>query len=146
MSVHTYGHGICTDDIHTTVDKIKALIAMAPNAYELCVDAFKDAENDEITRPDEFAEYMGQGWDGHEEAGLATLLAVVINECEGIDMYASMDDYGNTFLIMQEKLPWHCTHREKNLTEDGINAIIRKYVSVLTDDEIEIKYQEIECA
>lgn len=144
MSIITYGHGICTDNIHTTIDKIKTLLAMAPRAYDLCVDAFKDAEEDGITTVDEFADYIGQGWDEYEEAGLATILAVVINEREGIKLLPTMDCAGFSYLVMPERLPWNFNHADKNLTEDGLNNIIGKYVRMLTDEDIEIKYWHIE--
>lgn len=144
MSIITYGHGICTDNIHTTIDKIKTLLTMAPRAYDLCCDAFKDAEDDGIDTVDEFADYIGQGWSHHEEAGLATILAVVINECEDIMLLATTDSCANAFLIMPEKLPWKLTDKQKALTEESLNDIFRKYINVLTDEPIIIEYQSIE--
>ena len=144
MSFHIYGHGICTDDIKTSIDKIKTLIAMAPNAQDMLKDAYADAEEDEITDVEEWAEFMGQGWSDHEEAGLATILAIVINELEGIHLLATTDSQCVGYLVMREKLPWHQTYREKNLTEESLNNIFHKYVSVLTDKPITIEYKDIE--
>ena len=144
MSFHIYGHGICTDDIKTSIDKIKTLIAMAPNTQDMLKDAYADAEADEITDVNEWAEYMGQGWSDHEEAGLATILAVVINELEGIHLLATTDSQAIAYLVMQEKLPWQYSYREKQLTEEALNDMFKKYVNVLTDTPITIEYKHIE--
>jgi hypothetical protein len=142
------GIGICTDDIkNMTTDAIEALVAMVPDSTDakaLLNDALLDARNDEIDDADELAEYLGQGWADYEEAGIATVLAVVINACEGINMLATMSDGGYTFLIFQERAPWKYNQRERNLTETELTAIIGKYVRVLTSDDINVKFIEIE--
>lgn len=145
MSTQINGYGICTNDIkNTTIEKIKALIAMAPNVQAYCLPDYEDAEEDGVSTPEEFADYLGQGWDGHDEGGLATLLAVVIGECEGLKLLDTVDSICDAFLILPEKLPWEYTDQEKALTKEDLNAIFRKYISVLTDEEIAIGYKYIE--
>jgi hypothetical protein len=120
------------------------MVPDSTDAKALLNDALLDARNDEIDDADELAEYLGQGWADYEEAGIATVLAVVINACEGINMLATMSDGGYTFLIFQERAPWKYNQRERNLTETELTAIIGKYVRVLTSDDINVKFIEIE--
>lgn len=144
MSTHTYGYGVNTDCItNTTIEKIKTLIAMAPNIHALCESVYSDAEDDGISSPFEFADYLAEGWDGREEAGLATILAVVITECEGIYVEGTTDG-DNTYLILAEKLPWEYNKKEKALTDETLDAIFRKYISVLTDKDLVICRRDVE--
>lgn len=144
MSTHTYGYGVNTDCItNTTIEKIKSLIAMAPNVLACCEPDYADAEAEGTSTPFEFAEYLAEGWDGREEAGLATILAAVITECEGIYVEGTTDGY-NTYLILAEKLPWEYNEKEKALTDETLNAIFRKYISVLTDKELVICRRDVE--
>lgn len=138
-----YGIGICTDDIKDmTVDKIKALVALVPNSLSvkaLLNQALLDAIDDEIDNINEFADYIGQGWKEYEEAGIATILAIVIDACENVRMKPIMDSNGNTFLIFPERYPWQYNTREKQLIDDDVYEIIGKYVRVLTENEIPIE-------
>lgn len=144
MSIHIYGYGVNTDCItNTTIEKIKALIAMAPNVLADCEPNYADAEAEGASTPFEFAEYLAEGWDGREEAGLATILAAVITECEGVYIEGTNDGY-NTFLILAAKFPWEYNEKEKALTNESLDAIFRKYISILTDESLVICERDVE--
>ena len=138
-----YGIGICTDDIKDlTIDKIKALVALVPNSLSvkaLLNQALLDALDDEIDDVNEFADYIGQGWKGYDEVGIATVLAVVIDACENVRMQPIMDSNGNSFLIFPERYPWQYNSREKQLIDDDVYEIIGKYVRILTAADITIE-------
>lgn len=138
-----YGIGICTDDIKDmTLDKIKALVALVPNSLSvkaLLNQALLDAIDDEIDDVNEFADYIGQGWKGYDEVGIATVLAVVIDACENVRMQPIMDSNGNSFLIFPERYPWQYNSREKQLIDEDVYEIIGKYVRILTTEDIKIE-------
>lgn len=138
-----YGIGICTDDIKDmTLDKIKALVALVPNSLSvkaLLNQALLDAIDDEIDDVNEFADYIGQGWKGYDEVGIATVLAVVIDACENVRMQPIMDSNGNSFLIFPERYPWQYNSREKQLIDEDVYEIIDKYVRILTTEDIKIE-------
>lgn len=144
----THGTGICTDDIkNMTIDGIKTLIAMVPDSVgikALFNQALLDARDEGIDDVDELAEYLGQGWKDYEEVGIATVLAVVINTCENIQMLPTMDANGYTFLLFEERAPWKYNAREKKLTESELTAIIGKYVRALTTEDIPIETISVE--
>lgn len=50
----------------------------------------------------------------------------------------------NEYLLLAKKFPWQMTEREKSLTQSELDAIFDKYVSVLTDEPIEIQYMELD--
>lgn len=144
----TYGTGICTDDIkHMTVDGIKELVSLIPMSHKhkaLMNAALLDARDEGIDTPDGLAEYLGQGWQNYEEVGIATVLAVVINACENVQMLPTADTNGYTFLILEEKAPWKYNTREKHLTEEELIAIIGRYVRVLTTELVPVEHIAVE--
>lgn len=150
MSAIYYGHGIATDEIENTdIDRVKKLLAMAPGIYEELSPIFDEIEEDCDGDANEFASQLADEWCSKEfgdmgSAGYASLLAGVINECEGIRMVSMTDNTAYAYLIMPERAPWQFNHKEKSLTEEGLFTIIRKYVNVLTDDVLTIEYRSIE--
>ena len=123
-------------------NKIKALVALVPNSLSvkaLLNQALLDAVDDEIDDVNEFADYIGQGWQGYDEVGIATVLAVVIDACENVRMQPIMDSNGNSFLIFPERYPWQYNSREKQLIDDDVYDIIGKYVRILTAADITIE-------
>lgn len=76
--------------------------------------------------------------------GLATILQQVIEEADGLCLTACDDSSGRTYLIYQPRYPWEITEKELDLTEDKLNELFSRYVSILTDDPIEIDAQEVE--
>ena len=141
---HVYGYGIEASKIDTTPEKIEKLLEMAPETKKIVEEQFKKhgIENPTFDDYEEFAipEYECQYFGG------APILQYVIKELEGIT-FDIADDYNcNIFLLYCPGYPWYFQlHPEEvALTEKDIANIIRKYVSVLTDEPIDIDYQSVE--
>lgn len=157
MTIH--GYGICTDfsmrgkfkEIKTSEDlaPLKKLINMAPNFAADHTMATLEAMEETILEDE-----MSLAWaasdlayalfgDDTGSCGLSHILALVIAECEDVHMVSTLDGSCSEFLLFAKKFPWQMTEREKNITEDELAAIFSKYVSVLTDEPIEIRFMEL---
>lgn len=134
-----YGYGICVSYIEVdSVEKLEKLLSLAPKFHSDIHDYFKESQ---ITEPtvDDYIEY-----DDSYFLGLASLLKEVIQEAEGIELYAC-DDYDfENYLIYPPMYPWQMTEKYKSMTEESLNELFRKYVSILTDEPVDIDYQSIE--
>ncbi len=136
---HNYGYGICTDDIScNSVEKMQDLLRFAPKFRESLNKWFVEAEIDEPSYDD----YIESDQD--YSLGLATILYEVIKEAEKIEFLACDDFNGKNYLIFPPIYPWDIARKEKRLTEKKIQKILRKYIAILTDEEIEITYQSVE--
>ena len=141
MSYHTwytYGYGICTDKIQiSSVESLKKLISFAPN-YEINLKKWF-AEN-EIKEPtiDDYLEY-----DEEEYCRLASILKAVILEIEGIEFTACDNFDGENYLVYEPSYPWYMSKKDNMLTEEKVEEILRKYISVITEQVPEIEYQSV---
>ena len=136
---HTCGYGICVSDIALpSLDRLQSLLHMAPR-YESSINQW--LEECEITEPsvDDYLDF-----DQDFRLGLATLLQKVIEEAEGVCFTACDDFNSNQYLLYEPSYPWNLPAAERLLDEEGVAAIIRKYVSVITDAEITIDYDSVE--
>lgn len=136
---HHYGYGICTDHIKTeSVDRLQQLLRLVPE-FEAEINGWlKEIEVDAPT----YEDYMDFDQDYH--LGIATILLNVIKEAEGIEMLACDDAAGMVYLMFPPLYPWRIEENERGLTEEKIEEILRKYIAVLTDEEITIEYQSAE--
>lgn len=135
---HSYGYGICVDEIKVdSVEKLEALLSYAPKYQQQLHRWLKECK---ITAPsvDDYMEF-----DQDYYLGLATLLKEVIEEADGIELCACDDFEGASFLIYGPAYPWQMTEKDLGMTEEKIEQLFQKYVSVLTDEPINIEYQEI---
>lgn len=136
---HTYGYGVCVSDIAgVSVERLQALLALAPVFNTKLKEWLKECE---ITKP-VFEDYLD--FDQDYRLGLATILKEVILEAENVDLDACDDFDGKDYLLYGVRYPWsYSTHRIL-MTEEAVEELFRKYVSVLTDKAIEIDYQSVE--
>lgn len=136
---HNYGYGICVDDIKSQdVERLQALLDLAPK-FKAKIEGWLSER--EVQEP---------SWDDYMEfdqdfcLGLATILSETIVEAEGIELTAC-DDYDCiTYLLYKPMYPWHMGDIDRGQTEESLAGIFRHYISILTDDPIEIDYQEVE--
>ena len=136
---HDYGYGIKADDIHTELFQLQQLIKMAPKYKKELDDYFQDCEIEEPI----FDDYMEIEND-EGRRGLSTIMQKVILECEDI-VLSALDDFDSVqYLVFCAGYPWSYSEREKCFTEHGIDEVFRRYISVLTDEAIDIGYQSIE--
>lgn len=138
-SWHTYGYGICVSDIaEHSVERLQALLAIAPNFQKIVQDWLVDRE---ITVPS-YEDYMDFDQDFH--LGLASFLEGVICESEGIELVACDSYDGKDYLLYCPGYPWYQSWSRQLATEEEAKELFRKYVSILTDEPIEIGYQSVE--
>lgn len=142
MSYHTwhnYGYGICTDKLETAeVSRIQTLIRCAPE-YEKVVNKLLQERG--ITEPtaDDYLELEING-----PYGIASILQDVILEAESL-LFTACDDYNsNNYLLYMPSYPWHLQRNEHNLTEEAVRQIFAKYVTILSDDVLEVDYESVE--
>lgn len=134
-----YGYGICVSYIEVdSVERLEKLLSLAPKFHSDIQDYFKECG---ITEPtvDDYIEY-----DDQYCLGLATILKEVIQEAEGIELCACDEYDGGNYLIYPPLYPWQMTEKDKPLTEELLNELFWKYVSILTDEPIDIDYQSVE--
>ncbi len=136
---HNYGYGICTSDLEIdSVERIEELLSLAPEYRKEIHDWFEDCDNSEPTVDD----YLD--FDQDYNNGIAEILRVVIKEATGIEFSACDGFDCMRYLIYMPSYPWHMTDRDRTITEEELDEVLKKYVSIVTDSEIEIDYQEIE--
>ena len=152
MSMQTwidYGYGIMATSIETDVDRLFKLINTAPKFKEKYMKWLKE-EYPEIIKSadpiwanlsmDDLFSYCGDnGVDG-----LAAIITEVFNEIEDFCIYSCVDFNGDTYVIFPLCLPWQLTDVERELTEDKLYNIFKNYVSVLTDEYVDIGNQKCE--
>lgn len=136
---HNYGYGICTDTLETAeAARIQALIHCAPEYEKRVADLLCQQG---ITEP-EADDYLELEIDG--SYGIASIMESVILESEGISL-TSCDDYnGTNYLLYMPSYPWSLRAEERGLTEETVRLVFAKYVSILSDDVLDIDYQSIE--
>lgn len=142
MSYHcwtTNGYGFCVDDIHTTPKRLMELAEMNEKVLRR-VEEYLNEEHPgwtiESLNMEDFNNLEGDCG----ATGLAHVLYEIINLSVSVAL-----DFGNRHYILYEpSYPWSIPDGEENLTEEDVLRIFRKYISVVTDDDIFIDYQSVE--
>ena len=141
VSWHICGYGICVSDIEDlSVERLEKLIAMAPIFQK---DVQEWLTEREITEPT-VEDYLEYAYDQDLHLGLAPILQEVILEAENVDLVACNDFYNAEYLLCCPSYPWSHTEYRQLPTEEAADELFRKYVSVLTDQEIETDYRSVE--
>ena len=142
MSYHTwhnYGYGICVDDIQAqSVQRLQALLKLAPKLDGKIHAWLSDLS---VTEPD-WDDYME--FDQDFRLGLATILQRTIEEAEGLCLTACDDYDSRAYLLYQPSYPWQLTIAERELTEEHVASLFQRYVGMLTDEAVDVDYQEVE--
>lgn len=133
----TYGYGICVSDLkEPTLKSITDIISVAPIYRKSILDVLNNKDNPTIDDVYELLEY--------EHLGIAEILAEVIQECENVELTACDDFDGKTYLVYEPCYPWNLPESDRNITQNTIECIIKKYVSMYTDESLEFDYQCVE--
>lgn len=146
-SWHDYGFGICTSNLKEEISLpgLMELISQAPELKERvntfmnneCGGAFKDSY-------DILTSYVEQ-YGIYDFGGLAEILYEVIKEVEEIDLLLCTDSGGKTYLIYTPSYPWTPkTEKEKELTEEKLENMFRKYLRIVTDEHLPVDYKSVE--
>lgn len=138
---HTYGYGICVDNIETTAERLLNLASMKENVLkevrEYLDEIYPNGYKDEDLTLDDFEELEGD----YCERGVTYVLYQVINEIT----VEYTDDYNGTpYILYTPTYPWYMKEEERNLTEEDVVNVFKKYVSILTDEPIVIDYYDVE--
>ena len=149
MSVCTWkndGYGICISDLKEEIQlsRLMKLIETAPKLYkniktyesECCGGQIIENYDILVSYVEEFGE-MNYG-------GLASILYEVIKEAEGIELIVSTDFNDKVYLIYAPAYPWELSDKEQNLTEDTLTEIYSKYLHIVTDESLTVKYHYVE--
>lgn len=70
-------------------------------------------------------------------SGMAAFLTMVINENENLEFLCSDEDGG--YIFVPTLYPWQFDENMNNLTPEKVNDILKKWISKITDDPIEVK-------
>ena len=131
MSYSTDGYGFCVDHINTTAEKVVALAST--NRYTLSAIQFLakgiKCELNELTLED-----LDSGM------GVAYTLKEVISQ--ELPVVQTEDFAGQNFILFEPTYPW--SRSEKNYSREEVDEIYRKYIKLLTDEDINIGYQTVE--
>lgn len=139
-SWNIYGYGIKVSDIETeSVEQLEKLLDMVPKYHAKIKEWFAECEIDKPT----YSDYLDA--DIKYSLGLASILKNVILEAEGIEFTACEDYDCNQYLVFEPTYPWDTWNNRGKcpLTEELIREILSKYVSVLSNEEIEVNYRSV---
>ena len=138
-----YGYGVNASAIpDSSVEQLRALLNHAPQFRAQIEEWFTQMEIAEPTY-ENYMEYFEHDTLGLP-AGLAFILSKVILEAEGIELLACSNFEGDQYLIYLPSYPWTLAEADKTLTQERIDEILTRYISILTDEPIEIDYQSVE--
>lgn len=149
MSFHTWstnGFGICVDDIwkdmSLTTKKVLELAAMEPSVLEI-VEKHVDeiCTEKKISRDDFEIEWFDELEGDYYDRGLAFILYNVITEIPVV--YADSFN-GDQYILYCPSYPWNMRDNEIELSKEDVVKIFKKYVSILTDNPIEVDYYCVE--
>lgn len=77
--------------------------------------------------------------------GLGSILAHLISTEYKIMFYSCVDLYDQEYVLYLPDYPWLTLEREKNLQQEDIDKVLIQFFRQITDEEIEIDYQNPEC-
>ena len=142
MSYHcwtTDGYGFCVDDIHTTPKRLMELAAMNEKVLRR-VEEYLNEEHPgwtiESLNMEDFNDLEGDCGE--------TCLAHVLYEIINLSVSVALDFGNRHYILYEPSYPWSIPDGEENLTEEDVLRIFRKYISVVTDENIFIDYQSVE--
>ena len=136
-----YGYGICVDDIETTAEKLLNLAStnndVLKDVREYLDEIYPNGYNDKDLTIDDFNELEGD----YCEKGIAYVLNQIIDD---IPVEFAYDYYGVQYILYTPTYPWSMTDADKTLTKEDVENMFKKYVKILTDEDINIDYYSVE--
>lgn len=136
---HTNGYGICVSDIgNPPVERLRDLLAMAP-VFQKDIQEWLNERGIMDPDSDDYMEY-----DQDFMLGFATIIKKVILEAENVELEACDSSGGKDYLLFVPDYPWNKKERRRLETEEEVEDLFHKYISVLTDEPINIDYQSVE--
>lgn len=125
-----------------TMDRIMALLVLAPNTKKKVEEYLKDCGIDPAAATtDDIKEIE----DGLGYKGVGTILRDVIKETENVELTLCDDYYGVGYLLFCPCYPWSpMTEEERNMTEDRLEEIFTRYAGILTDAPVYVEDKSVE--
>ena len=141
MTWIVHGYGICVDDIKTTAENLLKLASMDKDVLkdvrEYLDAIYPNGYDDEELTLDDFNELEGD----YCEHGVAYVLNQIIDD---IPVEFAYDYYGTQYILYIPTYPWFITDTDRTLTEEDVENMFKKYVKILTDEDINIDYYSVE--
>lgn len=136
---HNYGYGVCVTKLRiNSPERVGKLIGLTKHFRKDVQQYFDECEITEPTMDD--YEELDQDYYN----GMAYVLQQVIMEKEHLELSVCDDFEGNRYLWYMPDYPWFTPWRLRFISERKVERIIRKYLSMLTDDEFEVEYLSAE--
>lgn len=133
------GYGVRVDNLDITLEKVRELISKAPEFENEIKTYFKELG---ITKPT-LEDYIE--CDEDYQGGIAYIFKRTISEAENVEFSYAENSNNEWYLLLCPSYPWYkITAEESNLTEEKVKEIIKKYISILSDKELDIDYQSAE--
>lgn len=133
---NTNGYGVCVENLDFTIESLEKLISRAPEFEDEIKAYFKESG---ITKPtlDDYLDY-----DEEYQGGIAYILKRTISEAENIEFSYAENCNNEWYLLFCPSYPWYMISKEESrLTEKTVKEIIKKYITILSDKEVEFDYQ-----
>ena len=129
-------YGICADMIRDTkIEGVKELLRLA-GAYDECMTECKTDQ--------EIKEWLSDY--ETEDAyiyGIGALIYDAIRRNESCDVNID-DPWGSVYVGLHPAMPWSYSQETKEMSEESYNAILSKYVKLVTDVEIPIQWWTVD--
>lgn len=136
---HNYGFGLHVDLLTgVTVEKLHALLHLIPELEKQMEATAWELEYDDLDA------YLRCSLENGAADTIASMLQETVLAAEGIELSVCKNYEDECYLIYQPNYPWQMNEHDLALTEESLENIFRKYVGVLTDDEILLEFQEVE--
>ena len=136
---HNYGYGVCVTKLKIdSPERVGKLIGLTKHFRKDVQQYFDECEITEPTMDD--YEELDQDYYN----GMAYVLQQVIMEKEHLELSVCDDFEGNRYLWYMPDYPWFTPWLFRFISEKKVERIIRKYLSMLTDDEFEVEYLSAE--
>ena len=135
----TNGYGACVDTLDFTLENLENLISRAPEFESELKTYFAESG---IVNPD-IDDYLDYDEDYH--SGIAFILQRVIKEAENIELCYVNNFDSDWYLLLEPSYPWYkISDEEKRLTEKTVKEIMKKYIAILSAQELDFDYQSVE--
>ena len=136
---HNYGYGIRTDNLKIkSVESLEELVHLAPELEKQIKEYFYDCE---ISTP-KIKDYLEFDEDFHNN--LASLMRMVIEETEKINLTSCDDFEGYDYLLYQPCYPWQMSEVDRQLNQEKLDELFKRCFSIVTEDCIKLDYLEPE--
>lgn len=125
-------YGINVSEMHPTeAAYVEFLHKLSDLGFKKPLDEY-ELVKDEMTCKEFVSDYEGES-----TTGLSALLAEAIEAIDGVN--ANSDNARYEYVGLALDAPWYYNEKTRNITQEEYDAILRKYVDMLTDEAVYIR-------